>query len=112
MDNFKLVVSKEIYKVSGNDTYCYLYIDFKSGKDVISSFNVVGRAHCNNDDTYIESKGKKIAQTKATQKAYDKVDKWFKSRFNEYKQIQVGYNSFIDKYAYITERNVKYLKKC
>lgn len=112
MDNFKLVVNKEIYKVSGNDIYCYLYIDFKSGKDTLAAFNVVGRAHCNSDDTFVESKGKKIAQTKATQKAYDKVDRWFKKQFKTYKDIQNGYDQFIDKYAYVTERNVKYLKNC
>ena len=113
MDNyFKLTVLQETYSISGNDTTCYLRVGLKSGKTTLITFSATGRAHCGEDDVFDEHKGKKIAQTKATQKVYDAADNWFIGVIENLANFQDAYHIFKFKYDYVTNRNEKYLEKC
>lgn len=109
-DPIKLTVDEESYEVNGRDITCTLCITVRMGEDILfESLITKGKARCSETDTFDEEKGKKIAQTKASQKAYDKAYKYLIEAYINYGHIIDNMEKFRDKYVSATIRNIQYL---
>lgn len=109
-DPIKLTVEEESYEFKGRDITCTLYIAVRMGEDILfGSLVTKGKARCSEIDTFDVEKGKKIAQTKASQKAYDKVWKYLIETYVNYVHTIDNMEQFKDRYVSATIRNAQYL---
>jgi len=109
--SIKVKVVKETYRLTGNITKCELKIELRLTPYQYREYTVSGYTNCKEDDTYIESVGKKIAKARAINKAYRKAYRHAVDYLKKCMMYNDAYNRFHHKVSDVIYGNLRYIER-
>ena len=109
--SIKVKVVKETYRLTGNITKCELKIELRLTPYQYREYTVSGYTNCKEDDTYIESVGKKIAKARAINKACRKAYRHAVDYLKKCMMYNDAYNRFHHKVSDVIYGNLRYIER-
>jgi len=109
--SIKVKVIKETYRLIGSTTKCELMIELILTPYRYFEYTVSGFSNCKEDDTYVESIGKKIAKARAVNKAYRKAYRHAVDYLKKCMMYNDAYNRFHHKVSDVIYGNLRYIER-
>ena len=109
--SIKVRMVRESYYLIGGTTKCELKIELRLTPCQYREYTVSGRSNCREDDTYIESVGKKIAKARAVNKAYRKAYRHAVDYLKKCMMYNDAYNRFHHKVSDVIYGNLRYIER-
>lgn len=110
IEPFKLKVVKETFSNYGKRTYCDIEVEFRA-EDCETRFYAYASSMCHESDRYDEWKGRKIAETKALQKVYDRALRRLNKEMVKKLSWIEAFGRFQTKYNKVAMSNHDYMVK-
>lgn len=109
--SIKVKVVKENYHLIASTTKCELRIELRLTPYQYREYIVCGWSNCREDDTYVESIGKKIAKARAINKAYKKAYGYAVDYLKRQIMYADAFNRFQYKVSDVVYGNLNYIDR-
>jgi len=109
--SIKVKVVKESYHLIASTTKCELKIELRLTPYQYREYTVSGWSNCREDDTYVESTGKKIAKARAVNKAYKKAYRYACDYLKKQMMYIDSFNRFQHKVSDVIYGNLRYIDR-
>lgn len=100
--------TKNKFHISGNVTVCVLSAIVMLN-ETTTYITTRGIARCSGGDVFDEETGKRISESKASIKMYNKIEKLAKARIAQYNKIIDTYNADLERLNEIRDKEIQHL---